>query len=196
MMNLENVLPKVLFVLLALIVIERTAFAQTNQDQIKQSHQHNRIIIPLGKTLSEKQFKTINLQIFKQNPLSAQSYENDACVGIIHDDEIAKANGEMEFREYQSKYAIDLVIFNGDLKDASVIVGKSKFTRKSTTQDVKKENAAIIQNDENGVVLDRLTGKKYPYTQSLILRNKNKDDLNIFYFNSKNLIAIQYVVQC
>ena len=151
--------------------------------------------IPLGENLTEKQFKVISRPFVKlgQKP---QVYENDFCVGMIEDEEQAKGYGVLNFRQYKAQYAIDLVIFDGVMKKQNVMVGNKRFNLLSSIADVKKMDAELSENDDNGVVQDRVTSKKYPYTRSLILKNKNQDDLNIFYFDGIKLIAIQYVVQC
>ena len=153
------------------------------------------VSIPLGENLTEKQFKAISRPFVKlgQKP---QVYENDFCVGVIEDEEQAKGYGVLNFRQYKAQYAIDLVIFDGAMKKQNVMVGNKRFNLLSSIADVKKMDAELSENDDNGVVQDRVTSKKYPYTRSLTLRNKNQDDLNIFYFDGVKLIAIQYVVQC
>ena len=101
---------------------------------------------------------------------------------MIEDEEQAKGYGVLNFRQYKAQYAIDLVIFDGAMKKQNVMVGNKRFNLLSSIADVKKMDAELSENDDNGVVQDRVTSKKYPYTRSLTLRNKNQDDLNIFYF--------------
>lgn len=148
----------------------------------------------MGQNLTEKQFKVISDHFLKQGNRKPKHYENDFCVGIIDDEEQANSCGVLDFRQFKSQYAIDLVIFDGVMKDQNVMVENKRFNRHSSVFDMRKVNTELNQNDDNGVVQDRVTSKKYRYTRSLILRNKNQKDLNIFYFNRVKLIVIQYVV--
>lgn len=153
-----------------------------------------RINIPLGQNLTKKQFKVLSGHFLKQGNRKPQHYENDLCVGIIDDEERENSCGVLDFRQFKSQYAIDLVIFDDVMKDQSVMVENKRFNRHSSVFDIRRVNTELNQNDDNGVVQDRVTSKKYRYTRSLILRNKNQGALNIFYFNRLKLIVIQYVV--
>lgn len=115
---------------------------------------------------------------------------------MIDDNEQAKSYGVLSYRLDQNRYLIDQIIFDGSMKDYRVEIGHQRFDRHTTPQQLKKIRADITQNDDNDVVEDQVMSKKYPVTQTLILRYFDSHDLNYFYFNNNKLISIQYVVQC
>lgn len=146
----------------------------------------------IGSALTEKEFGKLT-NGFKQKVVNV---DYDFCVGIMNDDESIKAIENIQYRVFKNKYALEQIIFKGNVENILVNVWGSNFGKDTTGKQIKALKAEIMQDKDKGIITDYFNKKNYVYTEMYILRKLDQDDLVYAYFNAGKLIALSYTVQC
>ena len=187
-----NKIIKIIVLQLSVLLISLPIYAKS-ASLVSSNEQSMQLSFPMGKVIDKNKFA----EILKNKALTSKAYENEFCVGIIDDEEQAMTFGALDYRIYKNKVAIDQVIFTGAFKSVAIEYDNLNFTSQTNELALKRlKKVEVFSNEEKGVLIDRISQKKYNYSKSYSIRRLNHDDLLHVYFANGKLIGLNYIVQC